>query len=95
MVWLVTITGAPGVGKTTLAGIVAESLPARLLTADHLVAGNPFLARMHADAVRWCFHNQVWCVVHYLTRPVSLPLTLCLPQVMKEPRSLLASGALR
>jgi deoxyadenosine/deoxycytidine kinase len=38
---LISIIGPPAAGKTTLAGWLAEALPARLLREDY--AGNPFL----------------------------------------------------
>ena len=45
---LISVIGPPAVGKTTLAELLAEELPAELVREDY--AGNPFLAESYAGS---------------------------------------------
>lgn len=47
---LISIIGPPAAGKTTLARLLAEELPARLIREDY--AGNPFLAESYVGDER-------------------------------------------
>ena len=57
---LISITGLPAAGKTTLAEALAGELPARIVYEDY--AGNPFLAQAYAGDARACLGAQI----HYL-----------------------------
>ncbi len=55
---LVSIIGAPGAGKTTLAELLAGRLGASVLHEDYL--GNPFLAESYLGRVECCLPAQVY-----------------------------------
>ncbi len=54
----IAIEGAIGVGKTTLARILAEALPAELLL--EVFEENPFLSDFYADRARYAFQTQIF-----------------------------------
>ncbi len=54
----IAIEGPIGVGKTTLAEILAEELGARTLLED--VDSNPFLPRFYEDPKKYAFQTQVF-----------------------------------
>lgn len=54
----VAIEGAIGVGKTTLARILGESLPAEVLL--EVFEENPFLSDFYADRARYAFQTQIF-----------------------------------
>ncbi len=54
----IAIEGAIGAGKTTLARIIGESLPASVLL--EVFEENPFLGDFYADRVRYAFQTQVF-----------------------------------
>jgi deoxyguanosine kinase len=54
----VAIEGAIGVGKTTLARILGETLPAELLL--EVFEENPFLGDFYADRARYAFQTQIF-----------------------------------
>ena len=55
---LIVIEGPIGVGKTSLARILAERLSARLLL--EVVEENPFLARFYEDKERYAFQTEAF-----------------------------------
>ncbi|HEX7041272.1 MAG TPA: deoxynucleoside kinase [Trueperaceae bacterium] len=55
---LIVIEGPIGVGKTSLARILAERLGARLLL--EVVEENPFLARFYEDKERYAFQTEAF-----------------------------------
>lgn len=54
----IAIEGAIGVGKTTLARILAEALPGELLL--EVFEENPFLGDFYADRARYAFQTQIF-----------------------------------
>jgi len=54
----IAIEGAIGVGKTTLARILGESLPAEILL--EVFEENPFLSDFYADRQRYAFQTQIF-----------------------------------
>jgi deoxyadenosine/deoxycytidine kinase len=54
----IAIEGAIGVGKTTLARILGEALPAELLL--EVFEENPFLGDFYADRARYAFQTQIF-----------------------------------
>lgn len=54
----IAIEGAIGVGKTTLARIIGESLTAELLL--EVFEENPFLSDFYADRARYAFQTQIF-----------------------------------
>lgn len=54
----IAIEGAIGVGKTTLARILGEALPAELLL--EVFEENPFLSDFYADRARYAFQTQIF-----------------------------------
>lgn len=54
----IAIEGAIGVGKTTLARILGESLPAEVLL--EVFEENPFLSDFYADRQRYAFQTQIF-----------------------------------
>ena len=54
----IAIEGAIGVGKTTLARLLGESLPAEVLL--EVFEENPFLGSFYADRARYAFQTQVF-----------------------------------
>ncbi len=55
---LVVIEGPIGVGKTSLARILADRLPARLML--EVVEENPFLSRFYEDKERYAFQTEAF-----------------------------------
>jgi deoxyadenosine/deoxycytidine kinase len=55
---LVVVEGTIGVGKTSLARLLSEELPARLLL--EVVEENPFLSSFYADAERYAFQTETF-----------------------------------
>jgi len=55
---LIVIEGAIGVGKTTLAQILAQELKADLLLEK--VEENPFLPKFYEDPGKWAFQTQLF-----------------------------------
>jgi deoxyadenosine/deoxycytidine kinase/NTP pyrophosphatase (non-canonical NTP hydrolase) len=54
----IAIEGAIGVGKTTLARILGETLPAEVLL--EVFEENPFLSDFYADRARYAFQTQIF-----------------------------------
>ncbi len=57
MTQLISIIGPPAVGKTTLARLLSEKLPARLICEDF--EGNPFLADSYQGSGEACLPAQL------------------------------------
>ncbi len=53
----IAIEGVIGVGKTTLARLLAERMPAELVLEE--VEENPFLHEFYTDRARWAFQTQM------------------------------------
>jgi deoxyguanosine kinase len=58
----IAIEGPIGVGKTTLAGILAERLSGRLVLEQH--EENPFLAGFYADRKKHAFQTQIFFLLN-------------------------------
>ncbi len=54
----ITVEGPIGVGKTSLAELVAQRLDARLVLEEF--EENPFLADFYRDPERFAFQTQLW-----------------------------------
>jgi len=55
---LVVVEGTIGVGKTSLARLLGDELPARLLL--EVVEENPFLSNFYADRERYAFQTETY-----------------------------------
>ena len=55
---LVVVEGTIGVGKTSLARVLSEALPARLLL--EMVEENPFLSNFYEDKERYAFQTETF-----------------------------------
>ena len=55
---LVVVEGTIGVGKTSLARVLSEALPARLLL--EVVEENPFLSNFYLDKERYAFQTETF-----------------------------------
>ena len=69
---LVSIIGPPAVGKTTLAEVLAEKLPAEIIYEDY--AGNPFLADFFLGRREFALPAQLYFLFSRLSQlnPVAL-----------------------
>ncbi len=56
--FLLTVEGSIGVGKTSLADLIAQRLDARLVVEEF--DENPFLEEFYRDAQRYAFQTQLW-----------------------------------
>lgn len=70
---LIVIEGPIGVGKTSLARILAERLSARLLL--EVVEENPFLARFYEDKERYAFQTEAFFLLSRFKQHAELSQT--------------------
>ena len=65
----VSISGAVAAGKTTMLGLLLESLGDRAKAHEERPQDNPFICEYYADSKRWSFHSQMTFLALYFDHP--------------------------
>lgn len=79
----IAIEGAIGVGKTTLARLLSQTLPAQTLL--EVFEENPFLSDFYADRARYAFQTQIFFLIsRYHQQHRVIPQTLAQSRLVSD-----------